>query len=62
MNSCTCNTSKGSPAAPADAAVLAIATIPMQPWEQPYDPQTALKHGTIFPCLNLPFYVTGGEQ
>jgi len=31
----------------------------MQPWEQPYDPKTALKHGTIFPSLDLPFYVTG---
>lgn len=65
MNSCTscgCDTSKGSPATPTDAVALAIATVPMQPWEQPYDPQTALKHGTIFPSLNLPFYITGGDQ
>ncbi|MEY8356317.1 spore coat associated protein CotJA [Lachnospiraceae bacterium 54-53] len=54
--------SKGSLATPTETVAVAIATVPMQPWEQPYDPQTALKHGTIFPCLNLPFYVTGGEQ
>jgi hypothetical protein len=48
-------------AAPSANLPLAIASIPMQPWEQPYNPQTALKHGTIFPSLNLPFYVTGGE-
>lgn len=40
---------------------LAIATIPMQPWEEPYDLCKALKTGTIFPSLDLPFYVTGGE-
>ncbi len=56
------STSKGSNAAPAEAAALAIATVPFQPWEQPYDAKTGLKHGTIFPSLNLPFYVTGGEQ
>ena len=40
----------------------AIATVPMQPWETPYDAATALKQGTIFPCLDKPFYVTGGEK
>lgn len=40
---------------------VAIATVPMQPWETPYDPAKGLKQGTIFPCLDLPFYVTGGE-
>lgn len=40
---------------------LAIATVPKQPWEQPYQPEKALKQGTIFPCLDLPFYVVGGE-
>lgn len=40
---------------------LAIATVPMQPWEEPYSPEVGLKHGTIFPCLNLPFYI-GGEN
>ena len=41
---------------------LAIATIPMQPWEEPYDACKALQAGTIFPGLDLPFYVTGGEN
>lgn len=41
---------------------LAIVTVPMQPWEEPYDACRALKTGTIFPCLDLPFYVTGGEN
>jgi len=62
MNSCECGTTKANLATPTKTVQLGIATIPMQPWEQPYDPQTALKHGTIFPSLNLPFYVTGGEQ
>ena len=45
-----------------DILPLAIATVPMQPWEPPYDAATALKQGTIFPCLDKPFYVTGGEK
>jgi hypothetical protein len=64
MNSCTscgCDSTKGSPATPTESVQLAIATVPMQPWEQPYDPAAALKNGTIFPSLNLPFYVTGGD-
>ena len=39
---------------------LAIATIPIQPWETPYEPARALKQGTIFPSLDLPFYKQGG--
>ncbi len=45
-----------------DILPLAIATVPMQPWETPYDAATALKQGTIFPCLDKPFYVTGGGK
>ena len=45
-----------------DILPLAIATVPMQPWETPYHAATALKQGTIFPCLDKPFYVTGGEK
>jgi len=37
---------------------LAIATVPMQQWETPYPPAQALKQGTIFPSLDLPFFVT----
>ena len=35
---------------------LAMATVPIQEWCEPYDWKTALKNGTIFPCLNLEFY------
>lgn len=45
-----------------DILPLAIATVPMQPWETPYEPAKALKQGTIFPCLDLPFFKTGGEK
>lgn len=40
---------------------LGIVSIPMQPWEQPYDLAEGLEHGTIFPCLDLPFYVIDKE-
>ncbi len=35
---------------------LAMASIPKQNWCEPYDYKTALMEGTIFPCLNLPFF------
>lgn len=35
---------------------LAMATIPKQEWCEPYDWCSALKEGTIFPCLNMTFY------
>ena len=35
---------------------LAMASIPMQEWCEPYDFSTALEEGSIFPCLNLPFF------
>lgn len=38
------------------AETLAIATVPKQEWCEPYDWETALYEGTIFPCLNLLFY------
>lgn len=44
--------------APENGLTLAIATVPIQPWEKIYDPATALKQGTIFPSLDMPFYVT----
>ena len=43
-NLCTC------------AEHLAMASVPKQEWCDPYDFQTALEEGTIFPCLNLPFF------
>ncbi|MCH5264260.1 MAG: spore coat protein CotJB [Lachnospiraceae bacterium] len=35
---------------------LAMASVPMQEWCEPYDFETALTEGTIFPCLNLEFH------
>ncbi len=35
---------------------LAMATVPKQEWCEPYDFETALMEGTIFPCLNMPFF------
>lgn len=34
---------------------LAMAYVPMQPWETPYEPDVALRRATIFPSLDLPF-------
>ena len=34
---------------------LAMAYVPFQKWEEPYDRETALSRGTIFPALDKPF-------
>ncbi len=34
---------------------VAMAYVPMQMWEKPYDMATALSRGTIFPSLDKPF-------
>lgn len=36
--------------------VLAMGSFPLQKWCEPYELNTALYQGTIFPCLNLMFY------
>ncbi len=59
--SCGCGCRLPAPSEEA-GLMLAIATIPMQPWETPYDPKKALEHGTVFPSLDKPFYVTGGGK
>ena len=41
---------------------LAIASVPVQKWNQIYDEEQSLEHGTIFPELNKPFYVTVQEE
>lgn len=41
--------------------ILAIASVPMQPWIQPRELSLALERGTIFENLDFPFYI-GGEQ
>lgn len=48
------------PDKPCPQLPLAITSVPSQPWEEPYPACKALKQGTIFPCLDLPFYVMGG--
>lgn len=40
---------------------LAIASIPIQPWEVPSAPASGLKQGSIFPSLVLPFFKEGGN-
>lgn len=45
---------------PGPGLSLAVASVPMQPWETPYDASKAFKQGTIFPSLDLPFFLTGG--
>ncbi len=52
MDFCTCRKEQQEP------LVLAMASVPIEPWEEPYDPKTAIRQGTIFPGLNKPFYVT----
>lgn len=36
---------------------IAIASVPIQKWEKPYDMKEALCMGSIFPELHKPFYV-----
>ncbi|MCI9568986.1 MAG: spore coat associated protein CotJA [Lachnospiraceae bacterium] len=53
MDFCTCR--KEIPPA------LAVAFVPVQPWETTYEPSEGLLKGTIFPSLDLPFFATGGD-
>ena len=34
---------------------LAIAYVPWQNWEEPYDADTGFERGTLFPSLDKPF-------
>lgn len=58
MHTCNCHPDPSAEA----GLTLAMATIPIQPWEKPYDPETALRQGTMFPGLNKPFYVIAGNS
>ncbi|MDO5560956.1 MAG: spore coat associated protein CotJA [Oscillospiraceae bacterium] len=40
---------------------LAMAYVPFQSWEEPYDDKTGFDEGTIFPQLNQPFLCGGGS-
>lgn len=44
------------------AETLAIASVPVQKSNKIYPPSKALKEGTIFPELNLPFFATEPES
>ena len=46
---------------PGEKLPLAIATIPIQPWEVPSAASVGLKQGSIFPSLVLPFFKEGGN-
>lgn len=37
---------------------LAIASVPIQEWNEVYDEEQAFRNGTIFPELHRPFYAT----
>lgn len=39
---------------------IAMAYVPWQKWEQPYEPEVGLNKGTIFPDLFKPFLGAGG--
>ncbi len=47
---------KDSAACACTPEVLAMCSFPKQKWCEPYEWNTALYQGTIFPCLNLMFY------
>ncbi len=50
-----CTAGDGMPA----AQPLAMAYVPMQEWRRLYTPADALKYGTLFEELNLPFLGSG---
>lgn len=58
MHTCNCHPDPSAEA----GLTLAMATVPLQPWEPPYDPEKALRQGTIFPGLDKPFYVVSGSD
>lgn len=40
---------------PLQGMPLGMGYVPIQQWNQIYEPEKALGRGTIFPCLDLPF-------
>lgn len=57
---CTCHGVQSEDFVQQCTCQLAMATVPMQRWGEIYEPSEALKRGTIFTDLDLPFYI-GGE-
>ena len=57
-----------SPMPPADnnmtcqCTLLAVPCVPCQTWGKTYEPVTALKRGTLFPELDLPFMGKGAMR
>ena len=47
---------------PSSGPLLAVPYVLPQQWEQTYEPAAALKRGTIFPSLDLPFLWLGGAR
>lgn len=47
---------------PKEPMVLGMAYVPPQTWEDLYEPEEALRNGTIFRALNYPFMGKGGEK
>ena len=43
-------------------AQLAIASVPCQSWGDLYEADKALVTGTIFPALDMPFYITDNQK
>ncbi len=41
---------------------IAIASVPIQEWEKPYELKEAFYHGSIFPQLHKPFYIEEQAQ
>lgn len=55
-NSCNCGCNNTELLS--TSCTLAIASVPIQKWENLYSPEDALREGTAFPSLNLPFFIT----
>ncbi|MDR0952008.1 MAG: spore coat associated protein CotJA [Oscillospiraceae bacterium] len=49
-----------TPGYPGDEKVLAMAYVKWQDWKETYSEEDALKNGTLFKELNLPFRGEGG--
>ncbi len=47
---------------PQNKCSLAMAYVPWQKWDPPYDDEKGFMTGTIFPSLDLPFCAGGMQQ
>ena len=51
-----CDANSSSRNDPLEGMPIGIGYVPWQQWRKTYDFGEGLSNGTIFPCLNLPFY------